>query len=126
MSGMDARTGKMIPDMEHIAQSVETIFSTRTGERVMREYFGTPANGLLGENMTQAQIMRWWAIAWAALTIFEPRFVPRGLRVISATRQGGLEITVFGDFKPFAHLTFEQAALYVAVTSSGVVVRRAT
>jgi uncharacterized protein len=126
MPGMNRDTGRIMDDMDHIGQSIQVILSTRLGERVMREWFGAPANRIIGENMTQPEIMRWWMVIYTALTLFEPRFVPRGLRVERAERSGNLEIVLLGEFRPYAHLTFQQAQFYIVVTSSGVVVRRAS
>lgn len=124
--GLNRETGKILTGIDHIAQSIEVILTTSVGSRVMREWFGVPPNAILGENMVQTIILRWWHVVSAALLIFEPRFVPRRLLVIRVERSGTLEMNILGDFKPYAHLGFEQAALYVAVNDSGVVVRRAT
>ena len=125
MPGMDRRTGRMLDDMDHIAQSIETIMTTRIGERVMREWFGTPPNAILGQAMTQPEIMRWWTIIYAAITMFEPRFIPRGLTIEKAERTGKLQMVMQGEYRPFAHLNFRQSAVFIAVSASGVVVRKA-
>jgi phage baseplate assembly protein W len=125
MAGMNRQTLRPLGGMDHVGQSLDVIFSTEPGTRVMREWFGSPGNKLLGNSLTRNEVSRWWSIIWAAITIFEPRFIPRRLGVKSATSAGGMEIEVAGDYRLYAHLGFEQAALYIAITSDGVVVRRA-
>jgi phage baseplate assembly protein W len=120
MSGVDAQTGKILGGFEHVEQSLGKIITTPVGSRVMREWFGNPGLRLLGENMTQSDILRWFATLWAVIELFEPRFRVRKFMVNSLSANGAADFTMDGDYRPYAHLDWEQAQAFVSV-SDGVV-----
>lgn len=126
MAGIDARTGKPLDNFEHVIQSVEKIFTTPQAARIMREWFGNPGIKLLGENVTERTILRWWTITWACLELFEPRFKVRTFQLLSADRLGTIDVRMKGEYRPYAHLEFQQAALYVSLSDGGVSITGAT
>lgn len=126
MAGMDAATGKVLDGVDHVVQSVEKIFTTSLGSRIMREWFGNPGIRLLGENLTERTILRWWAVTWACLEIFEPRFRVKTFQLIDANRLGGINIRLVGEYRLLAHLDFVQAELFVSLSDGGVSIIRAT
>ena len=126
MAGIDARTGKPLGGLDHVIQSIEKIFTTPIASRIMREWFGNPGLRLLGENVTEQTILRWWAVTYAALTLFEPRFRVRQFRLLSADRRGAIEVLMVGQYRPYAHLDFVQARLFISLSDAGVSIREAT
>ena len=120
MPGMNALTGRPLDGIDHVVQSIEDIFSTPIGARILREFYGNPGIKLLGENVTERTILRWWAITWACLELFEPRFKVKTFQLLSADRLGAIQVRMKGEYRPYAHLEFEQATLYVSL-SDGVV-----
>lgn len=126
MAGMDATTGKLLDGVDHVVQSVEKIFTTSLGSRIMREWFGNPGVRLLGENPTERTILRWWAVTWACLEIFEPRFRVKTFQLLDANRLGGINIRLVGEYRLLAHLDFVQAELFVSPSDGGVSIVRAT
>ncbi len=107
--GINRATGKSLGDWEHVVQSVEVIFTTRIGERVMRRHFGSSAPVLLGRAMTAANVLRFWSMLALALDLWEPRFrvVRVGIVEQSAevTRQGHMSFFIEGEYRPRAHLS---------------------
>lgn len=125
MYGIDAQTGKPLSGLPHVMQSIEKIFTTWLSQRAMREWFGTPANIILGKNMTDATILEWWTIVWVALELFEPRFRAVMLEVPEADRLGRIAFILHGEYRPYAHRDWVQAKLYIAINDDGVAVRDA-
>lgn len=126
MAGIDAVTGKPLAGLDHVIQSIGKIFSTPQASRIMREYFGNPGLRLLGENLTEDTILRWWTVTWACLVLFEPRFRVKYCKLIKADRLGAIEVLMVGEYRPLAHLDFVQARLYVSLSDGGVNIREAT
>ncbi|WP_420408697.1 GPW/gp25 family protein [Hoeflea sp.] len=101
-------------------QSLEVIFTTRQGERVMREWFGNPGLKLLGENATPQTILLWFTTLWVLTELFEPRFRISRFVVNDVTRLGFSDFTIEGEHRPYAHLDWVQAQYYVSVTDGAV------
>ncbi|TVR06630.1 MAG: baseplate assembly protein [Salinarimonadaceae bacterium] len=125
MAGLDARTGQILDGLPHVIQSIEKILTTRLGERVMREWVGSPGTRLLGELLTDRTIMRWWMVTWISIEIFEPRFRKARLQVPDATRLGEAGMVITGEIRPYAHLDWQQARLYVSLDDDGISIREA-
>lgn len=103
-TGFDWSTGKIITGWNHTVQSLEIIFTTRFGERVMREWFGSLVPVLLGENMNVETILRTKVAIWSAIELFEPRFRIIQMRSLSVTRDGRYGLELAGQYRPRAHL----------------------
>jgi hypothetical protein len=123
MADIDARTGEVLQGFAEVEQSLEKILTTAQGERVMREWFGNPGLRLLGENMTPETVLLWYTIVWTLVELFEPRFKIRRFETNEATRLGELDATMVGDYRPYAHLDWQQAAFFVSVVDGVVRVR---
>ena len=54
--GLDRNTGGMITGWEHVVQSLQDIFTTSFGERIMREWYGSQVPYLLGRLITPREI----------------------------------------------------------------------
>lgn len=126
MAGIDAETGAPLDGFTHVQQSLEKIFTTRQGERVEREWFGNPGLALLGENLTERNILLWFNICWMLVDLFEPRFRITRFEVNDADRLGFADFTMHGEHRPYAHLDWEQAAFFISVQDGAVRLQPAT
>ncbi|WP_395175515.1 GPW/gp25 family protein [Roseibium alexandrii] len=124
MAGVNAVTGKPLTGFEEVQQSIEKLVTTPQAVRIMREWVGNPGLKLLGENMTRRNILLWYNIIWLLIEVFEPRFRITRFEVTSAERSGELGVRMLGLYRPYAHLDWQQAALFISV-EDGVVRLRA-
>jgi uncharacterized protein len=120
MPGVNAETGEVLDGFAHVEQSLEKIFTTYQGERVMREWFGNPGLRLLGENTTQQNVLLWFNILWMLIELYEPRFRVTRFEFNDADRLGGIDATIHGLYRPYAHLDWQQARLFVSVQNGTV------
>jgi hypothetical protein len=107
MGGIDRRTGRPIDNYSSALQSVEVIFTTRIGERVMRRHFGAGLIELLGRATTLRLFEAWKLLIAVGIDLWEPRFRVRWVRVnatADAIRLGHAGIEVEVDWRPRAHL----------------------
>lgn len=100
--GMDAETGKMLTGWDHVLQSIDTIFTTAFGERVIREWFGSLVPNLLGKNMTTREILPYFGAICAAIDQFEPRFRVTKITPLEVTRGGHFRFALDGVYRPRA------------------------
>jgi phage baseplate assembly protein W len=126
MSGINAETFGFTDPVEHIHQSVQMLLTTPTGERVMREWVGTPAFILLGQNnLNESTILLWWTVTWMVLDIYEPRL--KNLRLIPlSTGQGTFDCIIAADEIPDGHIGFVERRLLVQIKDNTVSVSAAT
>jgi len=107
-AGLDRRTGKPLTGFDHVVQSVEVILTTLIGSRVMRRTFGAALLRLLGENTSSETIMRATMAIALALELWEPRFALKqvviGENSPESLRQGGLRMSLIGEYRPRGHL----------------------
>ncbi len=101
---INAQTGADIGGWSHVVQSVEQVFSTGFGERVMREYFGSAVPRFLGESMNQQTILPFFAAISAAIEQWEPRFRVTRISPESVGRDGALALVIEGEYRPRALL----------------------
>jgi phage baseplate assembly protein W len=125
MAGVNATTGAPLDGFEHVEQSLNKIFTTRQGERVMREWFGNPGLRLLGENATPLTVLLWFTILWTLIELFEPRYRVRRFAVNDINRIGFGDFTIVGEYRPYAHLGWQQAALFISFDGESVTVKPA-
>ncbi|KAF0135363.1 MAG: hypothetical protein FD152_1369 [Xanthobacteraceae bacterium] len=107
-AGVNRFTGAPLYGWGHVVQSLGVIWSTFLGERVMREDFGNPGLRLLGENMTEANILRFWNCLKIVTDFREPRFSIVQITLRKTTpeemRKGALGFDVRGIYRPRGHL----------------------
>lgn len=107
-TGVDRHTGKPIGDWQHVVQSLNVIWTTAIGERVMREFFGNPGVRLLGENMTSANVLRFWQCLKVVTDLYEPRFSIVRITLDRPSpdemRKGALGFVLEGIYRPRGHL----------------------
>ena len=126
MSGVNSISGEALGGFEHVQQSLGKIFTTYQGERVMREWFGNPGLKLLGENATEATILLWFTALFMLTELFEPRFRIIQFVVNDLDRQGWADFTINGEYRPYAHLDWTQAATYVSFNGTSITLGSAT
>jgi phage baseplate assembly protein W len=125
MAGVDAVTGKTLDGFDHVQQSLGKIFSTPQGARVMREWFGNPGLRILAEPTSERTVLLWFNILYMLIELFEPRYRVRQFVVEDLTRIGFGDFTINGDFLPYAHLDWQQAAMFVSVNGNTVTLGQA-
>jgi phage baseplate assembly protein W len=106
-TGVDRRTGQVLTGWPHVEQSLQVIFTTQFGERVMRRWFGSDVLALLGRNMTNATILRFWSAICTTIDLWEPRFrVTKIMPYGSAMnlRIGKIGFAIVGVYYPRGHL----------------------
>jgi phage baseplate assembly protein W len=101
---IDAVSGVDIVAWPHVLQSIQQILTTRFGERVMREWFGSAVPNLLGENLTTKTVVAFFSAVSAAIEQWEPRY--RVIRIIpeSVGRDGRFRVQIEGEYRPRALL----------------------
>lgn len=123
MAGVDERTGDVLDGFEHVQQSLGKIFSTPQGARVMREWFGNPGLKLLGQNATDRTVLLWFTILFMLIELFEPRYRITSFAVDDIDRLGFGDVAMNGQYRPYAHLDWQQAAAFLSVEGGIVSLR---
>jgi phage baseplate assembly protein W len=124
-TGIDRNNGKILTGWDHVMQSLQVIFTTFFGERVMRRWFGSFVPKILGRPMTPTTVLRFWTAICVAIDLWEPRYrvtriVPRGSP--EEMRLGGIGFTVEGVYMPrgqFGDTTPEGGQYKFAVGDNG-------
>lgn len=113
--GVDRRTGKVLIGLPHVEQSLETIWSTRFHERILRQWAGSFVLHLLGKNTVASTFTSfYWAIG-AAIDLWEPgarfrrvrvrrRADGRDLTSAEELRRGEARLVPEWDYMPRGHL----------------------
>ncbi|KAB1069259.1 GPW/gp25 family protein [Methylobacterium planeticum] len=124
-AGIHRVTGRLLSDWEHVLQSVDVIFETEIGERVMLRHFGGGMRRLLGRKLTPDILALAAAVFALSITIWEPR-----LRVVKVSvapsveeiRLGAVSFVMEVAYRPRGHLgdlTEEPALIGVGVNGAG-------
>lgn len=108
-AGLSRGAGAQLYGWDHVLQCLGVIWTTNIGERVLREDFGNPGLRLLGENMTEGNILLFWQCLKIITDRWEPRFSIVQVTLLRTTpeemRLGGLGFDVRGIYRPRAHLS---------------------
>jgi phage baseplate assembly protein W len=129
-TGIDRVTGQVLAGWPHVKQSLETIFTTRFGERVMRRWFGSGVPQLLGNNLVPSTILRFCSAICVAVELWEPRYRVTQIVVSGnpeAVRAGHVGLRIDGVYLPRGHLGDGTpapgvASLTIGASGAGVVV----
>ena len=125
MAGINAESGAVLDGFAHVQQSLHKIFSTRPGARVMREWFGNPGLRLLGENATEQTVLLWFNTLFMLVELFEPRVRIIHFEVEDMDRSGFATFIMSFEYRPYAHLDWQQAKAFVSISKETVTIRDA-
>lgn len=103
-NGMDRRTGAPLSDWGHVLQSIEVIFSTVIGSRVMRRYFGSNAPKLQDAPASQQVLVMLYVALAEACAAWEPRFELRRILFGEVGPDGQTTLHLLGIYYPKGHL----------------------
>ncbi|GLS27363.1 GPW/gp25 family protein [Marinibactrum halimedae] len=99
MSGMNAKSGKAITDIEHLKQSIRDILLTPIGSRIMRRSYGSRLMYLIDQPVNALLIATMQGAIIEALTNFEPRLKISRVQVRSL-KPGVISLDIDGFFVP--------------------------
>lgn len=100
--GLNAATGGTIKGWDHVLQSLQDIFYTRFGSRVMREWYGSFVPNILGRLITSQEVTPFFMAVTSAIEQWEPRYRVTQIQVVKVTRQGELHFFLDGEYRPRA------------------------
>lgn len=101
--GINADTGGTIAGWEHVLQSLQDIFTTNFGTRVMREFYGSFVPAMLGRaNINRPEGALFMSAMATAILQWEPRFHVTAIRLEDAGRDGALSVVIEGEYRPRA------------------------
>lgn len=103
-SGIDARTGRILTGWDHVVQSLETIWTTRPDQRVMRLAFGTDLRRHLGEDITPDLALSIYDSLVSTAHAYEPEYRLTELQLVTLTRDGSLGLRHAGLYFPEGRL----------------------
>lgn len=110
--GINAVTGGTIEGWPHVLQSLQDIFTTRFGTRIMREWYGSFVPNILGRLITTQEVMPFFVAVTSAIEQWEPRYRITQIQVVKVTREGALHFFLEGEYRPravFGDFTVEGA-----------------
>ena len=96
MSGLSATTARLLPEEQHLAQSINDILSTPLGSRVMRRDYGSDLPRLIDAPLNGETLVDLYAATAEAIDRWEPRFELRRVEVADAVA-GKLSLTLTGE-----------------------------
>ena len=100
--GLNAATGGVLEGWPHVVQSLQDIFTTRFGTRIMREWYGSFVPNLLGRIITPNEVTPWFAAVTSAIEQWEPRYRVTRIQIVEVTRDGQLHFFIEGEYRPRA------------------------
>lgn len=100
--GLNAATGGTITGWEHVVQSLQDIFHTRFGSRIMREWYGSFVPNILGRLITTDEVTPFFVAVTSAIEQWEPRYRITQIQVVRVTRDGQLHFFLIGEYRPRA------------------------
>jgi phage baseplate assembly protein W len=103
-TGIDGSTGKVLIGWPHLLQSLQFIWTTRVGTRVMRLAFGSNLRGLLSEDLTPALALDIYNELVTAAHRWEPEYRIDELQFVSMSRDGALGLRHGGLYFPEGRL----------------------
>lgn len=101
--GINADTGGTITGWSHVLQSLQDIFTTHFGSRVMREFYGSFIPVMLGRsNINRQEGALFMSAVATAILQWEPRFHVTRVGLEEAGRDGSLAVVIEGEYRPRA------------------------
>ena len=94
---MNRETGAALGQVEHIAQSIPDILTTRIGTRIMRREYGCLLPELVDQPFNDVTRLRVYAATVMALMRWEPRINLSRVQFLGATLQGQSTLDIEGS-----------------------------
>ena len=116
MTGMSRTAGTVLPEIEHIAQSVADILTTPLGSRLARRTYGSRLFDLLDTPVNATTRVRLFAATATALMRWEPRL---SVQRVALTAVDGLRGSFALDITAALAATGDAIALSVPLSPSG-------
>ena len=102
-SGVNAITGEVMTDWDHVQQSIRKVLTTPIGSRVMRRSFGSDLPDLVDAKMVERNILAIYSAAATAINKWEPRFRMQHGAVVTAGATGVVQLEIKGIYYPNGH-----------------------
>lgn len=118
--GLNAATGGVLQGWPHLVQSLQDIFTTRFGSRVMREWYGSFVPHLMGRTISPNEVTPFFAAVKSAIEQWEPRYRITRIQVVDVTRDGQLHVFLEGEYRPTRYLCGAHRAVRHGVGSAAV------
>lgn len=99
MQGLNATTGEIVADLDHLRQSVRDILATPVGSRVLRRDYGSRIPELVDRPFTQALQLEIIAETVGAILKWEPRIEVDEVKLVSHA-PGEVVISMSGLYLP--------------------------
>ena len=99
MRGMNRLTGKVLSGREHLVQSLQVLFSTPIGSRVMLPGFGSELIDLIDSPITDLSRLQINNAIFNAVALWEPRLKINRITGASRDLDGELIINIEGVFE---------------------------
>lgn len=101
---MDRRTGRILTDWAHVAQSIADILTTHKYTRLMRRDYGSNVPLLIDKPMTDATLLMFYVESAEAIDLWEPRVGVKNLAFTAASRDGRATLALDCTYFPRGHL----------------------
>lgn len=100
--GLNAATGGILQGWPHVVQSLQDIFTTRFGSRVIREWYGSFVPHLMGRTISPNEVTPFFAAVTSAIEQWEPLYRVTRIQILEVTRDGHLHVFLEGEYRPRA------------------------
>lgn len=104
--GLDRETGLPLYDLDHVAQHVETLFTTRLGDLIMARGYGAGVTELLGRRILPKLVAAYKTLLALAIATWEPRLqvvrIEASGNTANAVTLGQLQFQVLAYYRPRA------------------------
>ena len=98
--GIDQNNGQPLVGMAHVSQSLAKILTTLPLEMVMLLAFGINLIGEIGKNLYAGEVLKIYSMVCGAIHRWEPEFRVTHVKLVAATRVGGLALALAGTYYP--------------------------
>lgn len=102
--GLNRESGGTLTGWAHVLQSLDDLFTTEFGERIVREWYGSLIPALLGRNMNASELNNFVLVIAATIDQFEPRLAVKRIEFTEVTRTGHVKLTLELAYRPRAML----------------------
>lgn len=97
---MSRTTGRRIPPIDHLKQSIADILTTPLGSRLARRTYGSLLPSLIDAPDNAITRLRCYAAIASAIMNWEPRLRVTRVRMESGEAPGQVVVTLEGEFRP--------------------------